>query len=42
MFLVFDKKRSIIAIELGVVVASLIVLSATVLGIEILRRIFML
>jgi len=38
----FDKKRSIIAIELGVVVASLIVLSATVLGIEILRRIFML
>jgi uncharacterized membrane protein len=38
----FDKKKSIIAIELGVIVASLIVLFVTVLGIEILKRIFML
>ncbi len=38
----FDRKKSIIAIELGVIVASLIVLFVTVLGIEILKRIFML
>jgi uncharacterized membrane protein len=38
----FDKKKSIIAIELGVIMASLIVLFVTVLGIEILKRIFML
>ncbi|MCY0868279.1 MAG: small multi-drug export protein [Desulfurococcus sp.] len=37
-----DKKKSIIAIDAGVLMASLIVLAATYLGIEALKKIFML
>ncbi len=37
-----DRRRALVAIELGVLVASLIVLLASILGIEIIKRIFML
>ncbi|MEM4502661.1 MAG: small multi-drug export protein [Ignisphaera sp.] len=36
-----DRKRALIAIEVGVVIASLIVLSICLLGLEVLKRIFL-
>ena len=38
----FDRKKAIIAIEIGVLLASTIVFISTYLGIEILQRIFLL
>ncbi|MEM2007825.1 MAG: small multi-drug export protein [Ignisphaera sp.] len=35
-----DRKRALIAIEVGVLIASLIVLSICLLGLEVLKRIF--
>ncbi|MEM4584354.1 MAG: small multi-drug export protein, partial [Ignisphaera sp.] len=36
-----DRKRALIAIEVGVLIASLIVLSICLLGLEVLKRIFL-
>jgi len=37
-----DRRRSILAIDAGVLAASIIVLSATLIGAELLKRLFML
>ncbi|MEM0006277.1 MAG: small multi-drug export protein, partial [Ignisphaera sp.] len=37
-----DRRRALVAIELGVIGASLIVSLASILGIELVKRIFML
>ena len=37
-----DRRRALLAIELGVLIASILVISASILGVELIKRIFML
>lgn len=37
-----ERRRALLAIELGVLIASLLVISASILGVELIKRIFML